>query len=170
MGSKAAAVDSAVSSPRKEVVVGFDPVKLKAPFLLRCGAAVIDYLLVILVPVCGILLARFLGNDGTRLVNSEINNFAWLLAILVAICNLLLLPAVAGQSVGKMVTGLRVVKLNGERAPVAAILLRQTAGYLLTLITGGLGLFLSVFSSKGRALHDLISGTVVVYGASRIRS
>ena len=170
MGSKAAAVDSAVSRPRKEVVVGFDPVKLKAPFLLRCGAALIDYLIVILVPVCGILLARFLGNDGTRLVNSEINNFAWLLAILVGICNLLLLPSVTGQSVGKMVTGLRVVRLSGDRAPTAAILMRQTLGYLLTLVTGGLGLFLSVFSNRGRALHDLISGTVVVYGAPRIRS
>lgn len=170
MGSKAAAVDSAVSSPRKELVIGFDPVKLRAPFLLRCGAAVIDYLLVILIPVCGILLARILGNDGTRLVNSEINNFAWLLAILVGICNLLLLPSVAGQSVGKMVTGLRVVRRNGERAPTASMLLRQTIGYLLTLATGGLGLFLSVFNRKGLALHDLISGTVVVHGAPKIRS
>ncbi len=170
MGSKAAAVVNAGTGPRKEVVVGFDPVALKAPFLLRCGAAIIDYLLIILVPVCGILLARFLGNDGTRLVNSEINNFAWLLAILVGVCDLILLPVVSGQSVGKMVTGLRVVGLNGERANIGSILLRQIPGYLLTLLTGGLGLFLSVFSSKGRALHDLISGTVVVYGDSRIRS
>jgi uncharacterized RDD family membrane protein YckC len=170
MGSKAAAVVNAGTAPRKEVVIGFDPVKLKAPFLLRCGAAIIDYLLIILVPVCGILLARFLGNDGTRLVNSEINNFAWLLAILVGVCDLILLPAVSGQTVGKMVTGLRVVELSGERANVGAILLRQIVGYSLTLLTGGFGLFLSVFSSNGRALHDLISGTVVVYGDSRIRS
>lgn len=170
MGSKAAAVVNAGAVPRKEVVVGFDPIALKAPFLLRCGAAIIDYLLIIFVPVCGILLARVLGNDGTRLVNSEINNFAWLLAILVGVCDLILLPVVSGQSVGKVVTGLRIVGLNGERASIGSIILRQTAGYFLTLLTGGLGLFLSVFNSKGRALHDLISGTVVVYGDSRIRS
>lgn len=170
MGSKAAAVVKAGIGPRKESVVGFDPVVLKAPFLLRCGAAIIDYLLIIFVPVCGILLARILGNDGTRLVNSEINNFAWLLAILVGVCDLILLPVVSGQSVGKMVTGLRVVGLNGQRVNIGSILIRQIGGYLLTLLTGGLGLFLSVFSSKGRALHDLISGTVVVYGDSRIRS
>ena len=170
MGSKAVAVASAAPGPRKEVVVGFDPVRLKAPFLLRCGATIIDYLLIILIPVCGILLSRFLGNDGTRLVNSEINNFAWLLAILIGVCNLILLPAVSGQSVGKMATGLRVVGLNGERANIRSVLFRQIIGYLLTLATGGLGLFLSVFSKKGTALHDLISGTVVVYGDSRIGS
>lgn len=170
MGSKADAVVNAGPGPRREIVVGFDPVALRAPFLLRCGAAIIDYLLIIFIPVCGILLSRFLGNDGTRLVNSEINNFAWLLAILVGICNLILLPSVSGQSVGKIVTGLRVVGANGERANIRSILLRQIVGYLLTLATGGLGLFLSVFSKNGRALHDIISGTVVVYGDSRIRS
>ena len=170
MGSKAVAIENAGAGSRREVVVGFDPVSLKAPFLLRCGAAIIDYLLIILIPVSGILLSRFLGNDGTRLVNSEINNFAWLLAILVGICDLVLLPCVSGQSIGKIVTGIRVVKLDGGRAPTAAMLLRQIVGYLLTLATGGLGLFLSVFSIKGRALHDHLSGTVVVYGDSRVRA
>lgn len=155
---------------RREVIIGFDPIALRAPFFLRCGAAIIDYLLIILIPVCGLLFARFLGNDGTRLVNSEINNFAWLLAFLVAVCDLVLLPVVTGQSLGKIVTGLRIVRVDGQPAKISTILLRQLIGYLLTLATGGLGLFLSVFSSKGRALHDLISGTVVVYGSSRVRS
>lgn len=170
MGSNSAVgVPDRVQS-RKEVIVGFDPESLRAPFFLRCGAAIIDYLLIILIPVGGLLLSRFLGNDGTRLVNSEINNFAWLLAILVAVCNFVLLPAVAGQSIGKMFTGLRVVKLNGESPGTRRMLLRQLLGYPLTLGSGGLGFFISVLNAKGRALHDYISGTVVVYGKPRVRS
>ena len=103
----------------------------------------------------------------TRLVNSEINNFAWLLAVLVAICNMVLLPIVTGQSIGKMVTGLRIVHLSGESVTARSVLLRQLVGYVLTLVTGGLGFFLSVFSSKGRALHDIVSNTIVVYGNTR---
>src|SRR5688572_4426284 len=170
MSSKAVAAGNTNPIARKEVVVGFDPVWLKAPFFLRCGAAVIDYLLLIVIPVCGLLLSRFLGNDGTRLVNSEINNFAWLLAILAAVCNMLLLPTVIGQSVGKMVTGLRIVRLNGESATAGTIMLRQVLGYVLTLLTGGLGYFFSVFSSKGRALHDYLSETIVVYGSTRSKT
>jgi uncharacterized RDD family membrane protein YckC len=170
MSSKAVAAGNTNSIVRKEVVIGFDPVRLKAPFFLRCGAAVIDYLLLIVIPVCGLLLSRFLGNDGTRLVNSEINNFAWLLAVLVAVCNMVLLPIVTGQSVGKMVTGLRIVRLSGESVSARVILVRQLLGYVMTLITGGLGFFLSVFSSKGRALHDLVSDTIVVYGSTRSKT
>ena len=73
---------------RKEVIIGFDPVRLRAPFFLRCAAAVIDYLLLIVIPVCGLLLSRFLGNDGTRVLNSEINNFAWILALLDERCTI----------------------------------------------------------------------------------
>lgn len=168
MGSSAVA--AARSPSRKEVIIGFDAEKLRAPFFLRCGAAIIDYLIVIFVPVCGLLLSRLLGNDGARLVNSEINNFAWLLATLVAICNLILLPAVIGQSLGKVLTGLRVACLGGEPPNIGTIVLRQTFGYLLTLGSGGLGFLLSVFSSKGRALHDYVAGTVVVYANTKIRS
>lgn len=170
MGSNAV-VDAAERPERKrEIIVAFDPMALRAPFFLRCGAAIIDYLLIVTIPVCGLLLSRSFGNDGTRLVNSEINNFAWLLATLVAICDLVLLPSVTGQSVGKMLTGIRVVGLNGESPHPSAMLLRQLFGYALTLATGGIGFFISVFSSKGRALHDYLSGTVVVYGRSRIKS
>ena len=169
MGSKTAAAAPVGANKPKEIVVAFDPSALRAPFFLRCGAAMIDYLLVVLVPVGGLLLSRSLGNDGTRLINSEINNFAWLLATVIAICDLILLPAVLGQSVGKMLTGLRIVKTNGETPKVGAIALRQTIGYLLTLASGGIGFVISILSGKGRTLHDYLSGTMVVYGRSKVR-
>jgi uncharacterized RDD family membrane protein YckC len=68
------------------------------------------------------------------------------------------------------VTGLRIVRLSGESVTARVILVRQLFGYVLTLITGGLGFFLSVFSSKGRALHDLVSDTIVVHGSTRSKT
>lgn len=165
MSSKTEAIE-AKPLPRKEVVTGFDPVELRAPFFLRCGAIAFDYLLFIVFPVAGLLLSRMFGNDGARLLSSDLNNVGWLIAIIVGISNILLLPMVAGQSLGKMFAGLRIVSVNGERAGVGKIALRQTLGYLLTIATGLLGLFISVFSSKGRALHDYLTGTMVVYGAA----
>ncbi len=163
MSSKTDAISASLPR-RKEIITGFDPVALRAPFFLRCGAIAFDYLLIIVFPVLGLLLGRFLGNDGARLLSSEINNLAWLVAILVGLSNMILLPLIAGQSLGKMFAGIRIVTINGEEAPLGSILLRQTVGYALTFVTGGLGLFFSVFSSKGRALHDYLAGTVVVYG------
>lgn len=151
---------------RKEVVLGFDPIEFRAPFFLRCGAVAFDYLLVIIFPVLGLLLSRMFGNDGARLLSSDLNNVGWLIAVLVGISNTILLPMVAGQSIGKMFAGLRIVNINGERASAGKILLRQTVGYVLTVATGFLGFFVAVFNSKGRALHDFLAGTMVVYGSA----
>jgi uncharacterized RDD family membrane protein YckC len=68
------------------------------------------------------------------------------------------------------VTGLRIERRDGERAGFARTLLRHTLGYLLSLLTLGLGFLLAAFNREGRALHDLLAGTVVVRaGAQRAR-
>lgn len=151
-----------------EKIVDFTPEELAAPFFLRCGALMIDYILVIFVPVICMLISRYAGNDGARLLSSEINNAGWLIAILLGITNLIIFPVFSGQSVGKMLTGLRIVKIDGHAPAFGTILFRHTFGYLLTVLTVGLGFLFSVLNGKGRALHDYISGTVVIYGNKRI--
>jgi uncharacterized RDD family membrane protein YckC len=168
---------SAVSNPvapvtktgTKEVIVGFSPEALRAPFLLRCGALIIDYIIIIAIPVIGLLLSRFSGNDGSKLLNEGVSGASWLIAILVGITNLIFLPMFSGQTIGKIVTGLRIVRIDGSAPTIGSIALRQTAGYLLTLLTAGIGFFISFFGSKGRALHDYLSGTIVIYADRRVR-
>jgi uncharacterized RDD family membrane protein YckC len=154
----------AVRPGRREVVLGFSPETVHAPFLLRCGALFVDYLVVILAPVLFLFAGRFFGEDGTTLIHGELNNAGWLIAIIVAIADLVLLPVVSGQSLGKMFTGIRIVRNDGSAAPIRNLFFRQTVGYLLTAVTFGLGFFISAFSRSGRSLHDLISGTVVIRG------
>lgn len=146
------------------IIKDFDAERLKAPFLLRCGAFLIDYILLICVPVAGLLIARSSGEDGAKLLNSEINSTGWLIALLLGLTNFVIFPMFSGQSLGKMLTGLRVVRTDGEYPTFLNLLVRHTIGYLLTILTGGLGFLLSVFNIKGRALHDFIAGTIVIYG------
>ncbi|MEO6588379.1 MAG: RDD family protein [Pyrinomonadaceae bacterium] len=146
------------------VIVDFDAQRLKAPFLLRCGAFLIDYILLVSVPVIGLLIARYSGEDGAKLLNSEINSTGWLIALLLGLTNLVIFPMFSGQSLGKMLTGLRVVNMQGDFPSFGKLLLRNSIGYLLTMLTGGLGFLFSVFNNKGRALHDLLAGTIVIYG------
>ncbi len=158
-----------VRSRVKQIVVNFDAEKLKAPFLLRCGAVLIDYILLVSIPVVSILLARYLGSEGgAKLLNSEINNTGWLIFILLAITNFAIFPMFTAQTVGKMLTGLRIVKTDGNPPSIGNLFLRHLIGYPLTLITGGLGLLLAVFNEKGRALHDFIAGTIVIYGRKKV--
>jgi uncharacterized RDD family membrane protein YckC len=146
----------------EEVVVGFLPAEVRAPFTLRCAALITDYLLIVFAPVFFLLLARFFGKDGAALLGSELNNTGWMIALLVAIANLVVLPLAAGRSVGKMLTGLRIVNVRGTQASFRRIFLRQTIGYFVSVITLGIGFFICALNSRGRALHDYMAGTIVI--------
>lgn len=150
------------------VVVGFDPARLKAPFLLRCGALLIDYIVLLAVPVGTLLLGKSFGYDGSKLLNSPVANSGWLITFLLAVTNFLLLPAVNGQSLGKMLSGIKITARDGKVPGILRLALRHLIGYPLTILTGGLGFVWSVVSPEGRALHDYIAGTWVIYGSKTV--
>lgn len=162
---KAVAVSRAKT---EEIVVDFSPEALAAPFALRCGALIVDYIIVVSIPVIGILFSRYMGNDGIKLLNSEINNTGWLIGVLLGLTNFVIFPMFSGQTIGKMLTGTRILSINGKPVSFSKVLFRHLIGYPLTILTLGLGFLFSVFNKQGRALHDYLAGTVVIYGRRRI--
>jgi uncharacterized RDD family membrane protein YckC len=135
------------------------PAGERAPFALRCGALLIDYMLAALVVAFSTLLARLFA---ARASADSAITVGLILAAIVAALDLVVLPAFTGRTVGKWATGLRVERKSGEPVSFARAMLRHTIGYLASLITLGLGFLLAAFNREGRALHDLIAGTVVV--------
>ncbi len=162
---KAAVINRAKT---EEIIVDFSPEELSAPFSLRCGALIVDYIIVVAIPVIGILVSRYMGNDGVKLLNSEINNTGWLIGVLLGITNFVIFPMFNGQTIGKWLTGTRILSIDGKPVSFSKVLLRHLIGYPLTILTLGLGFLFSVFNKKGRALHDYLSGTVVIYGRRRV--
>jgi len=151
-----------------ETITGFDPVEMAAPFLVRLSAAVFDYILLIALPAIGIIFNRIFG--GSAVQDGIVSGTTlWLVAILLGLCNIVLLPALSGQSLGMILTGLRIVRLNGRSVTPITMALRNTVGYLLTALTFGLGFFVAAVNTSGRALHDFLFGTVVVAGIKRRR-
>lgn len=169
MSAKSERIVAVPKTKAQEIVVDFDVERLKAPFLLRCGAMLIDYILLISIPVTSLLIGRFFEYDGTKLLNSEISNAGWLIMILVALTNFVILPMFTGKSIGKFLTGLRIVKTDGNSPSAATLFIRHLIGYPLTVLSLGIGFLLAVLNHKGRALHDFLAGTVVVYGSRKAR-
>ncbi|HNU08606.1 MAG TPA: RDD family protein [Pyrinomonadaceae bacterium] len=154
----------------EEVVVDFDAERLQAPFLLRCGALFIDYILLMVIPVLSLIVGRLFGVDGTKLLTSEISNTGWLVMVLLGLTNFIIFPMFSGQSLGKMMTGIRIVKSDGTAASFGRILIRHTVGYAVTVLSAGIGFILAAVTLRGRALHDYFAGTIVIYGNRRVRS
>jgi uncharacterized RDD family membrane protein YckC len=131
----------------------------RAPFALRCGALLIDYTLVAVIVAFSTLLARLFSARSTA---DATITAGLIVAAVVAALDLVVLPAFTGRTVGKWATGLRVECRDGEPVGFVRSLVRHTVGYLASLLTLGLGFLVAALSRDGRALHDVIAGTIVV--------
>ena len=151
------------SSYRAEKVVDFTPDELQAPFFLRCAALLIDYMVLLAIPVGWLMIETMMG-DGTK---ATVGSTVWMIGIIFWLANFLLFPLLRGQTLGKMLTGLSIVNLDGTRIGISGVIRRNIFGYFLTGVTLGLGFLFAALSSNGRALHDIVAGTVVVHGRKK---
>jgi uncharacterized RDD family membrane protein YckC len=135
--------------------------RVRAPFSLRCGALLVDYTLAVAIIAFTTLLARTVGGS-VRWTGEAMLAVGYIASLVALLLNFLVLPVFTGATVGKWATGLRIERLSGERLGFGHATLRHTVGYLVSLLTLGLGFLLAVFDAEGRALHDRIAGTVVV--------
>jgi uncharacterized RDD family membrane protein YckC len=135
--------------------------RFRAPFALRCGAFLIDYIALVSLVVLGTLFSRMLGG-GARAAGSSAETAGIALAIVVALLNLGVLAGLTGFTVGKWAAGLRIERTDSGPPGIGRALLRHFVGYPLSFVTLGIGFLIAVVSVHGRGLHDIIAGTVVV--------
>ena len=101
---------------------------------------------------------------------SQFQSDLLLLNILIsAVYNVFFMVYFNGQTLGKIMLGLRVVKKNGRRISWLDALLRNVFGYTVS------GLFLlgyiwAIFDREKQAWHDKMAGTVVVDERNRVAS
>lgn len=135
--------------------------RFRAPFSLRCGAILIDYIILVAIVAFSTLVSRVLGGSARSAGNSS-ETAGVLLAVVVAALDLGVLPGLTGLTVGKWATGLRILREDGTEIGVGRAFLRHFVGYPLSFITLGLGFLAAAFTTRGRGLHDLIANTIVV--------
>ena len=145
----------------------FVPSDFQPPFLLRFGSVIIDYIVLLILPITGLLSEKLVGGTGFGIFSDRT---IWLIAVIFAGLNVVILPLILGQTAGMMLAGIRIVSKDGSTAGRGAVLARQTIGYLITLGTLGLGFLVSAVNSSGRTLHDFLTGTALVRARKRIVS
>jgi uncharacterized RDD family membrane protein YckC len=128
-----------------------------AGFWIRAVAAGVDFMLVALVHASFRAAARrWVPVDDGWPVESAVGTFT----LLFTLAYTTVLHAVAGQTIGKLVVGARVVGIQGDLPGLGAALLRYV-GYYVSAVTAGLGFLMAGLRRDKRALHDLLAGTRV---------
>ena len=130
-----------------------------AGFWIRVVAALLDFAVFGIVKLSlGLLAARAWRTelDAPGGVQGVVSVCTMLFAVFYTI----VLHSLEGQTIGKLLVGVRVVGLDGEPPPLGASVLRYFA-YAVSLLPFGLGFVMAGLRSDRRALHDLIAGTRV---------
>lgn len=140
--------------------------RFRAPFSLRCGAVLIDYIIFAAIIAFSTLLARLMGG-GARMAGGSAETIGFFIALGVMLFNFFILTGWRGQTFGKWATGLRIEQSDGRPLSPLRSILRHLIGYPLSLLPLGLGFLLAVFDGRGRGLHDFIARTVVVRATPR---
>lgn len=135
--------------------------RFRAPFALRCGAILIDYIILVAILAFSTLVSRLLGG-GARSAGNSSETIGIVLAVVVAALNLGVLPGLTGFTLGKWAAGLRILRDDGRALGIGRAFLRHFVGYPLSFITLGVGFLITALTSRGRGLHDLIADTIVV--------
>jgi uncharacterized RDD family membrane protein YckC len=67
-----------------------------------------------------------------------------------------------GQTLGKGLLRIRVIKLDGSKISIWEAILRNVIGYQLSNAVPGIGFLWMLSDKQSRAWHDMISNTIVV--------
>lgn len=131
-----------------------------AGFWIRFAAFLIDGVVILVVQLLlGVVAALRWGPEGDGPVSHQGAVALFTLAFAVAYPTVL--HAVAGQTLGKLATGVRVVAVDGGALPLGASFLRAVAAWLSLVFTVGGGHVIGGLRKDKRALHDLVAGTRV---------
>ncbi len=131
-----------------------------AGFWIRALAALLDFLVFLLVQFSfGLIGGRVWGPDVAS--TPTFRPIVVLFTVVFAGAYSTLLLALGGQTIGKMLVGVRVVA--GEELPSIGAALLRFIGYFVSLGTLTLGYVMAGLRQDKRALHDLIAGTRVEY-------
>ena len=134
--------------------------RLRAPFPLRCGALLIDYIALISLAVLGTLVARMLGG-GARSAGNSAETAGIMLAVL-------WLDEPRSDSGFHWFDAWQVGHWVAHRKKRRRACWNRsrivTSFHWLSLSFAllGLGFLIAAFSVHGRGLHDMIAGTIVV--------
>src|SRR4030088_1093184 len=130
-----AKLPSVAASPRAEPRMR---VRFRAPFALRCGALLIDYILLALILTFSTMIARLMGG-GARMAGGTAEKVGIGVTGVVALLDLVLMAGLTGMTVGKWTTGLRIERTDGSLPGIGRVALRHLVGYPLSLLPFGLG-------------------------------
>jgi uncharacterized RDD family membrane protein YckC len=155
--------DYLAAAPAQNAVRGrYDDASL-AGWGARCGAFLFDYILTLLIPALTLVLAVYIKRRWQAPgAANVIVALGYLAAAALVFFNFVYFYVLDGQSFGKRLIGLRVVRTDGAPINYKTAALRHIAGYPLSFLGLGLGIVSILWDARQQGWHDKLAKTIVV--------
>ncbi|MDX9855303.1 MAG: RDD family protein [Parcubacteria group bacterium] len=134
-----------------------------AGFWIRYLAYFIDSIVVSIFGIPLFLLVNkmlFSGIEGATVLGSILPSLA---SMIVFWAYYVYMTSEYQATLGKMAVGIKVVSNDFQKLSFEKVIMREVLGKLISSVTLYVGYMMAGFTSRKRALHDMISGSVVIY-------
>ena len=134
----------------------------KAGFWIRLGAFLLD---IFILGGIGILTGMLLGSGLEALTSLNDPSLEWVVdryRKVLMIAYFVFFTAYGGQTPGKMVFGLKVIRTDGTELGFGRAVLREIVGKLVSWLLLMIGYLMVAFDSRKQGLHDKIAKTYVI--------
>jgi predicted Zn finger-like uncharacterized protein len=151
-----------VSAPQMPAAVDLP----KAGFWIRVAASIIDSILVTVMQMVissVLFLATGLASGGlSDEGHSVLFGATWLFSILLTVAYYVTFTGYNGQTPGKMLVRIKVIRTDGTEIGYGKAALRETVGKFASGIIFGIGYLMVAFDARKQGLHDKIADTYVI--------
>lgn len=157
-------LEQAATEPPQPMVTASDVPQVKyAGFWIRWVAVFIDGIVVTVVAIPIMIAFYFLSGGTFSGKDSDMPVGFNFLGYIISWSYYIFMTDKYQATLGKKAMGIIVVAEDLSKLPLGKIILRETIGKIVSGIIFGIGYLMAAFTNKKRALHDIISGTVVIY-------
>ncbi|MEC0303049.1 RDD family protein [Terribacillus saccharophilus] len=133
-----------------------------AGFWMRFWAYIVD--LIVVFSLTGLIVKPFTMIDSFREATLWLWSVSGLLGGVIFFAYFLLMTKWRGQTLGKMIFGLRVIRKDGERLSWSDTLIREVVGRFIHRLLFLFFLYAVVaFTPKKQGLHDMFADTLVIH-------
>ena len=133
-----------------------------AGFWMRFWAYIVD--LIVVFSLTGLIVKPFTMIDSFREATLWLWSVSGLLGGVIFFAYFLFMTKWRGQTLGKMIFGLRVIRKDGERLSWSDTLIREVVGRFIHRLLFLFFLYAVVaFTPKKQGLHDMFADTLVIH-------
>jgi len=157
-------LDQTAMQPSQVVAAASDMPQVKyAGFWIRWVAVFIDGIVVTVVAIPIMIAFYFLSGGTFSGKDADMPVGFNFLGYIISWSYYIFMTDKYQATFGKKAMGIIVVAEDLSKLPLGKIILRETIGKIVSGIILGIGYLMAAFTNRKRALHDIISGTVVIY-------